>query len=224
MAQHKRVPLPETRHDDEAPDMAFEEKTSARRRVTSGTLSNHVDTDELPVVDEGLAVGPEDLGVQFLRNATEQNNFESDLHQAEVEPGAYPLGQLISEGTLDAAGQQGVELPGSGALDMSPLDAEVEPGDDVDVTNNGLREASLFDRGVGGDAALPDTRAPLVDADESVDFDERAGAPNIDTAAREEEMQRMRAALRKNPDRRDVPPDRENWEGNRHTGGSRDEG
>lgn len=220
MAQHKRVPKQETRHDDDAADTAFEEKTSARRRVTSGTLANRGDTDELPVVDEGMAVGPEDLGVQFLRNATEQNNFESELHHAETEPGAYPLGQLISEGTLSAAGQDDVELPGSAALEAA-FDGESEPEQDVDLTNNGVREASLFDRGVGGDAPLPDTRAPLVDADESTDLDEHAGPSNVDPEAREEEMRRMREALRKNPDRRSVSSDRETWEANRHTGGGR---
>src|SRR5262245_1452596 len=71
---------------------------------TSGTLSSLGDSDDLPVVEPGLSIEPEDLGRQFLRDATEQDNFESELEAVAVDPGTLFLGQVVSEATLEASG------------------------------------------------------------------------------------------------------------------------
>lgn len=192
---------------------------------TSGTLSSvtSVSEDDLPIEDSGVSVDPEHLGQQFLRDATEQNNFESSAHHFEIAPGAYPLGQLISEATLEASGQEGVELPRSSSLGVVESDALDEATlDEVDLTANAIRGGSLFDHEHERerDAVVPiDTHAPELDTDETADFDEHRGPPGVDEDARAEEMERLRAALRKNPDRRTLAPDRETWNSNRHADG-----
>src|SRR5688572_33475860 len=54
----------------------------------SGTLSADLDGERLPVVDPGISIDPEDLGRQFLRDATEQDNFESMSEAEEVDRGS----------------------------------------------------------------------------------------------------------------------------------------
>jgi hypothetical protein len=109
-------------------------------------------------VDAGLSIDPEDLGRQFLRGATEQDNFESELNRSDDDLQGAPLGQMISDATLESSGQDDMERPASGALDGSDDDERDESAsDDVDLLSNVIREASLFDQPTerGG------TRAPL---------------------------------------------------------------
>lgn len=113
----------------------------------SGTLSSAGDTDQLPVVESGLPVDPEDFGRQFLSTATQQDNFESELWQSELEGSSYSLGQLISEATLEASGQEGFEIPETSAFRGALPDADLEPpAGDFDMLHDVVREASLFDR------------------------------------------------------------------------------
>jgi hypothetical protein len=69
-----------------------------------------------PVAETGLSVETDALGRQFLRDATEQDNFES--LESETIPGDVPEGDP---------------------------DLEPPVPDEVDLHSNSVREASLFD-------------------------------------------------------------------------------
>lgn len=173
-----------------------------RPAPTSGTLASLGDSDALPIVDAGFPIEPEALGRQFLRNATDQDNFESQAPSEEAEPGAYPIGQLVSEATLEAAGQEGLEVPESSALAGSIGDADLEPAlSEVDLTSDVVHEASLFDHlaePIEEERMLP----PDVSADELGEIEEhRPRTREIDEEARAAEMSRERKVLRRLRDR-----------------------
>ncbi len=209
------------RGSSEQPDEARPVDAEGHPHVSppaSGTLASIGDSDELSVVESGLPVEPEDLGLQFLRDATEQDNFESETSTAERPRGAYALGQMISEGTLEASGQEGAELPQSSALGGTGGEALSEPEiEELSLTANTVRSASLFDEPKGAYEA-DGTRVPSINADESAVLDEHRGSSDVDQDARAEEMARMRAKLRGEPDRRDVQADSAAWEDNRRAG------
>jgi hypothetical protein len=176
-----------------------------RMPPTSGTLSSLAESEMLPVAEAGLPVEVENLGVQFLRDATEQNNFESEAPDVERSPGAYAMGQMISEGTLEASGQEGNELPQSAALgasaDETPSETE---SDELALTTNDVRSGSLFDEPKGDYEPSGATREPEIMADESAMLDEHRPPPGVDEEARAAEMARMRAVLRGERDRTSV--------------------
>src|SRR5688572_25527172 len=75
------------------------------------------DPDPEPPEEPGVSIEAMEAGAQFLRDATEQSNFESrtGTESDHDDPGA-PVAQMISEGTLEAAHQADFDLPVSGAL------------------------------------------------------------------------------------------------------------
>jgi hypothetical protein len=154
----------------------------------SGTLSSLGDTDRLPVVESGFPVEPEDLGRQFLSSATQQDNFESEVQWNELERGSYSLGQMISESTMEASGQEGLEIPESGSFGGARADADLEPPDsDFDLREDAVHESSLFDRRfdeleVGG-------------AREQADIESRGFGSARDEGARELEAAQTRETL-----------------------------
>jgi hypothetical protein len=130
----------------------------------SGTLSSDLDGERLPVVDPGISIDPEDLGRQFLRDATDQDNFESLAEGTEVDPGSPLLEPLISEASLEASAQAGFALPESSALNASGrrLRSQEPRTRLVDLMSNVVRDASLFDQ----PNERGDLRTPVVLADE----------------------------------------------------------
>ena len=127
-----------------------------------------------PVTDSGLSVAPEDLGRQFLRDATEQDNFESsrggDTPEMSIVEGApsddalpgptFDPDQTIWESTIDLSLE-------SGGLDEMREESSPEGNDstqglyeeeeEIDLGREYVREGSLLDR--EGDA-LGETKAP----------------------------------------------------------------
>ena len=124
--------------------------------------------------EEGLSVDPEELGIQFLQNATEQSNFESseggdasELSIVDGPPTDDPLtgpnfepDHDIWEQTVDVARQNnGTDAAraeasrGGGEQDpeLSAVDQE------IDFTDESIHEASLLDE--EGDE-LGETRTP----------------------------------------------------------------
>jgi uncharacterized protein (DUF2267 family) len=89
-----------------------------------------------------------ELGEQFLRDATEQYNFESALRpEADHELPGVPIAQLISEGTLESANQTDYILPVTEALADAPVEVAAEPAQsDLDLTSNSIVGVSLFDQ------------------------------------------------------------------------------
>ncbi len=142
--------------------------------------------NRLPIVDRGLSVDPEDLGRQFLRDATEQDNYESEMHFEDREERGARLGELISEATLESAGQDDVERPASSALEHEDTERGEPPSEGIDLLSNVIREGSLFDQPTerGG------TRAPRIESDEtehtpqSIEDRDREAAETRDTLRR----------------------------------------
>lgn len=130
----------------------------------SGLLSTDFDGDQLPVVDPGISIDPEDFGRQFLRDATEQDNYESLAEMTALDPGASALEPIISEGSLEASAQAGFALPESAALNgSSRRERAQEPRSRVvDLMSNVVREGSLFDQ----PNERGDVRTPVVFVDD----------------------------------------------------------
>jgi hypothetical protein len=131
---------------------------------TSGTLSADLEGERLPVVDPGISIDPEDLGRQFLRDATDQDNFESSAEADELDPGSSSLEPLVSEASLEASAQAGFALPQSSALNASGrrLRSQEPRSRVVDLMSNVVRDASLFDQ----PNERGDLRTPVIFADE----------------------------------------------------------
>jgi hypothetical protein len=194
-------------------------------RQTSGTLADLADSGQLSVNDSGLSLEPEQLGKQFLRDATEQDNFESEVTEdEELEPGDAALGQMISEGTLDAAGQGGLDIPESEALHTrsaaGSVEGDLEPSAaQIDLMSSSTSEDSLFDEPLDAedDQAL---LAPEIDADE-VDADDTGRTPTgANEEAHAQEVRRLREQLRQNRDGSAARSDKATWDANRRTGRS----
>ncbi len=190
---HRRHPK-DLEREGEEPERgpAAPEGEPEHRLPTAGTLSD-TEPGELPVVDPGLSVEPEDLGRQFMRDATEQDNFESSLDLGQIGRDREAIGadQIVSEATLEAAGQEDADVPESTALSHGPReDEEIEPPDEVDVLSNTIDEGSVFDRVTsrGG------TTAPAAKTDDSSGMHTHR-PPGTDTDAREEEERSTWATL-----------------------------
>lgn len=140
-----------------------------------------------PIAEPGLSVDPEDLGRQFLSEATEQGNFESShggessevnitdaaLTDASLVGSAWDSGSvweatvnmsLQSEGIDNARGDEpGESMPQD---DEKMAAAEHELGDDmtdVNVTSSTIHNASLMDYETD---ELGGTASPNVTTDE----------------------------------------------------------
>lgn len=160
----------------------------------SGTLSTQDDAGRLPEVESGLPVVPEELGRHFLSSATEQDNFESELDSDDPDPAARRLGDLVSESTLESAGQEDVEIPESTALTDAPGEAEPDaPSSDVDLSKDSVREGSLLDRVVEDSDEAEVQEPTTARTDDLVQFQ---SGPAIDEDERRKEMARTRARLR----------------------------
>lgn len=160
----------------------------------SGTLSSQDDTGTGSVVEPGLPITPEEMGRQFLSGATEQDNFESELRSKEVDPGAAPLGVLISESTLASAGQRDRDVPESTALSGAPSELEIEaPFSEIDVSTGVMKGGSLLDQPIET-FEEEDVRAP---AELRVDDLERfRSGSGVDEEERRKEMDRTKRRLR----------------------------
>jgi hypothetical protein len=100
-----------------------------------------------------------------LRDATEQDNYESLAEHAEdLDPGAAALEPVISEASLEASAQAGFALPESTALNGGTRrERAQEPRSRVvDLMSSVVREGSLFDQ----PNERGDLRTPVVFADE----------------------------------------------------------
>lgn len=138
----------------------------------------------MPVVDPGMSVDPESLGAQFLRGATEQDNFESSVWE-DPQADAAGFDQTVSQATVEIE-EDDADVPESRSLiHVATAEAE-EPADEVDLLSSSIREASLFDRPTlrGG------TRSPRVHADES------SGLCARNQGARDKAKREARARLR----------------------------
>jgi hypothetical protein len=187
------------------------------------------------VVDSGLSVDPEDLGRQFLNDATEQDNFESLAIPERSQSSPAPLDPVVSEATLAASGQ-GAAVPESAAL-LGADEITPEPEtEDMDLLSNVELPTSLFDHPARPeDQDLEEdededrveietdhaTHAPAVNADEVAAFERHEAPAEADPEARARAMAKEREALRRVRDRSELKADRGAWENNRRAGRGR---
>ncbi|HEX5661269.1 MAG TPA: hypothetical protein VFX59_28965 [Polyangiales bacterium] len=132
-----------------------------------------------PTHEVGLSVDADELGRNFLSDATEQGNFESQYDDSdELSEGPRSDDALTGpnfEATNDVW-ENTVNLTLQGSADDEPLvderadglrfiedDDEATSSDDVDLTDNTVQEASLLDR--EGDEA-GETESPEVRTDD----------------------------------------------------------
>jgi len=187
------------------------------------------------VVDSGLSVDPEDLGRQFLSDATAQDNFESLATPEPSQGSLAPLDPVVSEATLAASGQ-GAAVPESAAL-LGADEVTPEPEtEDMDLLSNVELPTSLFDHPArfedqdleeGEDEDRVEietyhaTHAPAVNADEEAVFERHEAPAEANPQARARAMAKEREALRRMPDRSELKADRGAWENNRRAGRGR---
>lgn len=191
--------------DDEEIELAreLERPPPLPRQVShSGTLPTVGDSDAFLVVDPGVAVEPEDLGTQFLRNATQQDNFESDAPRDDADNGVVILPHVvISDATLDASMQDGSEWLAGNEVQNNVEEAATEPFErDVDLTQTTIGAASLFDQ-VVPDEALDEDELDDVPVEgvtmEPTLHTEDPSDPASFAEAREREIRRVRRELLK---------------------------
>lgn len=191
--------------DDEEIELAreLERPPPLPRQVShSGTLPTVGDADAFVVVDPGMAVEPEDLGTQFLRNATEQDNFESDAPRDDGDNGVVILPHVvISDATLDASMQEGAEWLESNAMQNTAAEVPREPYvPDVDLTQSSIGAASLFDQLVPDEALsddqLEDVPVEGVTVEPNIHTEDPSD-PGVFAEAREREIRRVRRELLK---------------------------
>jgi hypothetical protein len=173
-----------------------------RQVSNSGTLATLGDSDASGVVDSGMPIEPEEMGAQFLRDATEQGNFESQLPRDDGDSGVVILPHVvISDATLDASMQVDAEwLEGNASQDKVP-DAPAEPFErNVDLTQDTIAAASLFDQ-VIPDEALNDDELDDVPVEgvtmEPTLHTEDPSDPATFEEAREREIRRVRREMLK---------------------------
>lgn len=143
--------------------MATRRKQPRERDLTARPKSRNDVPHPSRAVEHGLSVDPEQLGTQFLNEATDQGNFEASRSELEdmtlAEAGSdEPLSASdfepnddVWENTVHAV----VEADDSDALREPALPEddegdgavdEADEGHDVDLTRSNVQEASLFDR------------------------------------------------------------------------------
>jgi hypothetical protein len=129
------------------------------------------DADGISVVEAGLSVDPEDLGRQFLRDATEQDNFESNANLEREEAG-LPLAEVTADAMLAAreAALDDSEKETT-RIETEPFEPEQASRPELDLNSSSIREGSLFDQ-----PTEQGTRSPRVEADEGRNEDEPRGA------------------------------------------------
>jgi hypothetical protein len=158
-----------------------------RARATSGAVQKR-EGRRAPIVESGLAIEPEDLGVQFLRGATETEQDASDVElrgEAGL-PNSLVTEAALSEMDIDDELFDDEDIPPSmvgnetvegvlAARDADEDELEMEPVESgaVDLRSASIHDASLFDRPLDEDEASEDelleenaTREPRVRADD----------------------------------------------------------
>lgn len=140
------MPRRSRRHS--ATDDSVPEQTHKLPTPTPTSTFDLSDSVPPPPEEPGVSLEPMELGEQFLRDATEQYNFESALRpEAEQDEVGVPIAQVISEGTLELANQADYVLPVTESLADAPAEVMAEPArSDLDLTSDSILEVSLFDQ------------------------------------------------------------------------------
>jgi hypothetical protein len=173
-----------------------------RQVSNSGTLATLGDNDAAGLVDSGMPIEPEEMAAQFLRDATEQGNFESQLPRDDRDNGVVILPHVvISDATLDTSMQVDAEWLEGNAVQNTAAEGPAEPFErNVDLTQDTIAAASLFDQ-VVPDEALNDDELDDVPVEgvtmEPTLHTEDPSDPSTFEEAREREMRRVRREMLK---------------------------
>ena len=175
--------------------MAEREKVVEELELTAQPKSVPDELAQRPLQDSGLSIDPEDLGRQFLSEATEQQNFESQrggdaadmwVNSAsasdEALPGPnYEGERSVWENTvsmsMENGGPEGAQSKVSPAVPDEDEDEREDDvldaaSDDVDLTETNIQEASLLDH--EGDE-LGEIESPSVQTDDTHTHGKRRG-------------------------------------------------
>jgi hypothetical protein len=151
MTRRPRRPPEDEKPRQSAPPAARQPLAAEKLREPSMERSTDLSDPEAgPLEEPGVSIEAMEVGVQFLRDATEQYNFESGLGQrSEHGLSGVPVGQLISDATLESANQADFEVPMSAALSEDEADTLGEPEElEIDLRANAIVAGSLFDHPV----------------------------------------------------------------------------
>lgn len=156
------------------------------------------DPEAGPPEEPGVPIASTELAAQFLRDAVDQYNFESELRPAEDhEPSGAPVGQLLSDATLESADQADFALPVSGALADDQPETLSEPEElAINLRSGAIVDASLFDHPVSEVSEEEEEKA--AEDDFSVTYSAPLRAPVVTTedpsaldADQQREIQRL---------------------------------
>lgn len=171
-----------------------------RQASTSGTLPSLADEDALPVVEPGVSIQPEERGAQFLRDATENDNYESVALPADEDGVVILPHVVISDATLDASMQEDGEWLESNSV-RSSAEVPAEPFErNVDLTRDAIGTSSLFDQVVPDEALNDEEREDVPVEGVTVEptlHTEDPSDPATFEEAREREIRRVRKELLK---------------------------
>jgi hypothetical protein len=170
-ALRKSFGMPRRSKRSPSPDPDSPQKVPSISSTPGSDLSDTdlSDPEHAPPEEPGVSLEAVELGEQFLRDATEQYNFESTLGtDADREPVGVPVAQVISEGTLESANQAEFILPVSEAIADPTPEVFSEPAQaELDLTGEAIVSASLFDQ-------------PISDQEAEEEADERQDADDMD--------------------------------------------
>jgi hypothetical protein len=144
MASRSPRPQPPARRAPRAPRAA----TQLPQVERSGPPADLSEAQVGPPEEPGVSVEAAELAVQFLRDATEQYNLESEQGAA-LDPArsGFAEAQLVSDATLESANQADFPVPVSAALADEEAEVMLEPDAlEIDLRSNSIVGASLFDQ------------------------------------------------------------------------------
>jgi len=123
--------------------------------------------------EPGLSVDPDDLGVNFLKEATEQGNFEGELRGDGADPSDAALTSPnfesdhdIWENTVNLTMQSATELDEVALVEEEDdaLDEELDESDGLNLTESTIHSGSLLDSETD---ELGETREPNAITDDT---------------------------------------------------------
>jgi hypothetical protein len=184
--------MPRTTNKNSERDDVEERELTAQPKSVPEELRSHA------VQEAGLSVDPEDLGRQFLSEATEQGNFESSrggesselwVNDAAPSDDALPGPNFdgersIWENTVSMTMENGGARGAQGAVSpRGPSDDDDELADedgllssghdgDVDLTESSIRDGSLLDHEA---SELGETASPRVQTDDTHSYAKKRG-------------------------------------------------
>jgi hypothetical protein len=157
------MPQNRPRHDVDRVPQPIAPRPPPPRKLAASDPAQKGDGRRAPIVESGLAIEPEDLGIQFLRGATETEQDASDfeLRGEAGLPNALVTEAALSETDIEDELSDDEDIPPGIAghenelvesvlaardADEDELETDSLDADAVDLQSASIHDASLFDR------------------------------------------------------------------------------